>query len=225
MKPAHVGGYNDQWCKYLLLARKPLSRFYQISSGAVYLCPWNALKCFVTSLVRGDAYMRYSLIWVITGVPWWRHQMETFSALLAICARNSPVSGELPAQRPVTRSFGVFFDLRVNTRLSKQWWGWWFETLSRPLWRHSYAVWPSDCLVGTKPLLGPMLICCQLNPQEYIAITLHSMYNHLLENFYSKMLGHFAQGSMYQYRIADDTYTQSWLSYQFHKRCSYGKAD
>ena len=43
--------------------------------------------------------------------------------------------GEFPAQRPVTRSFDVFFDLRLNKRLSKQWWGWWFETLSRPLWR------------------------------------------------------------------------------------------
>ena len=37
--------------------------------------------------------------------------METFSALLAICAENSPVSGEFPAQRPVTRSFDVFIDL------------------------------------------------------------------------------------------------------------------
>ena len=60
-----------------------------------------------------------------------------FSTLLAICAGNSQVTGELPAQRPVTRSFGVFFDLRLNKRLSKQSWGWWFETLSRPLWRHS----------------------------------------------------------------------------------------
>ena len=68
---------------------------------------------------------------------WWRHQMETFSALLAICAGNSPVPGEFPAQRPVTRSFDVFFDLRLNKRLSKQSWGWWFETLPRPLWRHS----------------------------------------------------------------------------------------
>ena len=40
--------------------------------------------------------------------------METFSALLAICAGNSPVPGEFPAQRPVTRSFDVFFDLRLN---------------------------------------------------------------------------------------------------------------
>ena len=30
---------------------------------------------------------------------WWRHQMETFSALLAICAGNSPVPGEFPTQR------------------------------------------------------------------------------------------------------------------------------
>ena len=50
--------------------------------------------------------------------------METFSALLAICAGNSPVSGEFPAQRPVTRSFDVFFDVRLIKRLS------------HPLWRH-----------------------------------------------------------------------------------------
>ena len=68
--------------------------------------------------------------------PWWRHQIETFSALLAICAGNSPVTGEFPAQRPVTRSFDVFFDLRLNKRLSKQSWGWWFQTPSCSLWRH-----------------------------------------------------------------------------------------
>ena len=57
-------------------------------------------------------------------LPWWR------SALLAICAGNSPET----AQRPVTRSFDVFFDLRLNKRLGKQSRDWWFETLSRPLW-------------------------------------------------------------------------------------------
>ena len=69
-------------------------------------------------------------------IAWWRHQMETFAALLALGARNSPVTVEFPSQRPVTRSFDVFFDLRLNKRLSKQSWGWWFETPSRPLWRH-----------------------------------------------------------------------------------------
>ena len=67
---------------------------------------------------------------------WWRHQMEIFSALLAICEGNSPVPGELPTQRPVTWSFDVYFDLRPNKQLSKQSLGWWFETLSPPLWRH-----------------------------------------------------------------------------------------
>ena len=67
---------------------------------------------------------------------WWRHQMETFSALLAFCAGNSPVPGEFPAQRPVTRSFDVVFDLRLNKLLSKQSWGWWVETPWCPLWRH-----------------------------------------------------------------------------------------
>ena len=71
-------------------------------------------------------------------LTWWRHQMETFSALLAICAGNSPVPGEFPALRPVTWSFDVFFDLRLNKRVSKQSWGWWFETLSHPLWRRHY---------------------------------------------------------------------------------------
>ena len=66
--------------------------------------------------------------------------METFSALLAICVGNSPVPGEFPAQRPVTRSFGVFFDLHPNKLLSKQLWGWWFEMPSCPLWRHRNAL-------------------------------------------------------------------------------------
>ena len=61
---------------------------------------------------------------------------KTFSALLAFCAENSLVTGIFPVQRPVTRSFDVLFDLRLNKRLSKQSWGWWFETLSRPSWRN-----------------------------------------------------------------------------------------
>ena len=42
--------------------------------------------------------------------------------------------GEFPTQRPVTRSFDVYLDLRLNKRLSKQWWGWWFATPSWSLW-------------------------------------------------------------------------------------------
>ena len=66
-------------------------------------------------------------------------QQFRFSELLAIYVGNSPVPGKFPIQRPVTRSFDVFFDLPLNKRLSKQSWGWWFETPSRPLWRHGYG--------------------------------------------------------------------------------------
>ena len=69
-------------------------------------------------------------------IAWWRHQMETFSTLLALCAGNSPVTGEFPSQRPVMQNFVVFFELRLNTRLSKQSGHRWFETQSHSLWCH-----------------------------------------------------------------------------------------
>ena len=61
----------------------------------------------------------------------WKH----FPRLLALCVGISTVTGEFPAQKPVTRSFDVFLDLRLDKQLSKQSWGW-FETSSRSLWRH-----------------------------------------------------------------------------------------
>ena len=86
--------------------------------------PCSCWQCTVTHLVQ----------WI--AIPWWRHQMETYSALLAFCVGNSPVIGEFSAQRPVTRSFDVFFDQHQNKWLSKQSWGWWFKTPSCPSWRH-----------------------------------------------------------------------------------------
>ena len=75
--------------------------------------------------------------------------METFSASLAICAGKSPITGKFPAQRPVMRSFDVFFDLRLNERLSKQSWDWWFETPSHPLWRQNDGTMGSSALTVT----------------------------------------------------------------------------
>ena len=63
---------------------------------------------------------------------WWHHQMETFSTLLALCEGDSPVTGELPSQRPVIPSF----DVQLNKRLSKQSWRQSLETPSHSLWRH-----------------------------------------------------------------------------------------
>ena len=62
----------------------------------------------------------------------WKH----FPRYWPFWAGNSPITGEFPSQRPVTRRFDVFLDLRLNKRLSKQSWGWWFETPPCPLWRH-----------------------------------------------------------------------------------------
>ena len=97
-------------------------------------------------------HIHSSLIWFTVKMSslietWWRHQMETFSALLVLCVRNSPVTDEFPSQRPGTRSFDVFFDVRLNKRLSKQSIRRWFETPSSSLWRH--------CNGRKRPLLEP----------------------------------------------------------------------
>ena len=92
----------------------------------------------VLSTVASDAVVLNTLrprqMAAIFKCTWWRHQMKTFSALLAFCAENSPFPGEFSTQRPVTRSFDVFFDLHLNKQLSKQSRGWWFETPSGSLW-------------------------------------------------------------------------------------------
>ena len=57
------------------------------------------------------------------------------------------VTGPFPSQRPVTQSFDVFSDLRLNKRLSKQSWQSrrrWFETPSHSLWRHCNVYWPNE---------------------------------------------------------------------------------
>ena len=50
--------------------------------------------------------------------------------------RNWPFGRGIPRTKPLTRSFDVFVDLRLNKRLGKQSWGWWFEMPWRALWRH-----------------------------------------------------------------------------------------
>ena len=124
---------------------------YNIPNTDENVMPWTLLLLgyiFVTNKTKVDQSGQFIVHYINKQVflpgTWWRHQMETFSALLAICAGNSPVPGEFPSQRPVTRSFDVFFDLHLNKRLSKQSWGWWFETLWCPLWRHRNAFWYSS---------------------------------------------------------------------------------
>ena len=106
------------------------------------------------------------------GESLWHHQMKIFSALLALCAGISPVPGDFPSQRPVTRSFDVFFDLRPNKRLSKLSRGWWFETPSRSLCRHCnefchHSVkfrtesWVNDSCNFVDKIVSPLLSACR----------------------------------------------------------------
>ena len=84
------------------------------------------------------------------------------------------------AQRPVTRIFGVFFDLQLNKQLTKQSWGWWFQTPSRSLWRQCNAVSfiPShSLLVDSISLFHQCVIICNLNP------LVRNQYNDVTANF------------------------------------------
>ena len=73
---------------------------YVLSFHFYIYCPYHAMS------MTSSPHLLLTLSSLQT---WWRHQMETFSALMALCAGKSPVTGEFPAQRPVTRSFDVFF--------------------------------------------------------------------------------------------------------------------
>ena len=89
--------------------------------------------------------------------------METFSALLVLCAGNT---GEFPSQRPVTRSFDLFFDLSLNKRLSEQSRRRWFEMPSYPLWSH--------CNVADTPISKQQIT---MTPQERHGISDHRQHS------------------------------------------------
>ena len=94
-----------------------------------YILPSHT--CKVEQGDRGDGWWRYPSWFSHDDVIKWKH----FPRRWPLCGKFTG-PGEFPAQRPATRSFDVFFDLRLNTRLSKQPWGWWFETPAWSLWRH-----------------------------------------------------------------------------------------
>ena len=144
---------NTNTCHAMWLVRVVLFKDCPVSLIVIFTLPLKKKAIFCTKVLATDPFSStFMNCWLLSEIPptrtWWRHQMETFSALLAICAGNSPVPGEFPTQRPVMRSFDVYFDLSPNKRLSKQLWGWWFETQSRPLWRHRNE--------KTNPLVSPV---------------------------------------------------------------------
>ena len=135
---------------------------------------------------------------------WCCHQMETFSALLAICACNSPVTDEFPAQRPVTQSFGVFFGLHLNKRLSKQSWSWLFEAPSRPLWRHN-NVWVTHN--------GHVL---HISRNLFVAEWMRINMNHLCVNIAGTLGCVFIDNETHESGVTKCTTGEVWSAFSWH---------
>ena len=95
----------------------------------------------------------------LTFRSWSRH--GNISVLLALCEGNPPVTGGFPSERPVTRRFDDFFDLRLNKRLSRQPKHRWFETQSHSLWRisASLALWDRTALRKASNTWSVFMFC------------------------------------------------------------------
>ena len=113
--------YNLKKFKWLLRAQ-----LTHMPTAIGYACARRKKYRFICLSASIDVYKQIVhrnriLTEVYTG---WK---KSYWELLAFCAGNSSVTGELPAQRPVTRSFDIFFDLHLNKRLSKQSRNRWFK--------------------------------------------------------------------------------------------------
>ena len=175
--------------------------WYKLAAKQCY--QYNRIHCFVhlSGQVHGQtiaAFVSASHLLLTWLNPWplfprgfvgsnpimMTYQIVTFSALLAICAGNSPVSSEFPVQRPVTQSFDVFFDLRLNKRFSKESWGWLFETLSCPSWR------PCNVLIKTLGVITcTMIIISSHNFAHAIAAQLSRYVHEFTELCAQKTVG------------------------------------
>ena len=108
--------------------------------------------CLLVSLSPGINKLRhYHDLLTFCGIEllsfWWNMMTSSNGTIFRVTGplcREFTGPGEFPAKWPVTRSFDVFFDLRLNKRLSKQPWGWWFETPLWSLWRQC-NVFITDC--------------------------------------------------------------------------------
>ena len=107
---------------------------------------------FSLRFVPNDAIDSMSVLFQVmtwyqkTTSPWWRHLMETFAALLTICAGNSLVTGEFPSQRPVTRSFDIFFDLCLKQIVE--------QTMETPvIWDASALIMTSEWWLPEPPMI------------------------------------------------------------------------
>ena len=131
----------DSWIR----ASDLILRVHSLARAQWYVCPcvteiylddmgkWNSIK---SQLNHDDVINIFPRYWPFV---WGIHRTKVNSPLkeqwrgarYGPCVGNSPVTGEFPSQRLMTRSFDVFFDQRLNKLLGKQSWSLWFETPSR----------------------------------------------------------------------------------------------
>ena len=127
--------------------------------NAIFSMPmnWACWICIKSTLTHDDVIK-------------WKHTPRYWPF---VSARNSPVPGEFLAQRPVTWNIYVFFDLRLNKLLSKQPWGWWFETPPHPLWCHRNAKQTKHNKMQTVHIiLGTYCLCQSTLRVFFITMTL-----------------------------------------------------
>ena len=119
----HLDGRHATYHALYILSIIVVSNLFVIASYLPFWALWDfASRCVVIDQWHAAAMMTSS------------NGRNIFRVTGPLCGEFTG-PGEFPAQRPVTRSFDVYFDLRLNKRWSKQPWGWWFGTPSWPLWR------------------------------------------------------------------------------------------
>ena len=121
---------NTNWSVHWASFASPFFKFVKVTGTVIFtiLCLYYLYSFVINQLGNwplSKITIKHTVIYTMTS------SNGNISALLALCEGNSPVTGEVPSQRPVTRSFDVFFDLCLNQQLSKQWRRRWFETPSR----------------------------------------------------------------------------------------------
>ena len=173
LNPRVNGGFSINaklWCVNLkqLLNLQPICWWFETT-------PWPSCDEMFIDVLSSSVHSWE--LWSLSS----QNDVMKFSAILALCAGNSPVTGEFPAQRPVTRSFDVFYDLCLIKRFIKQRWGWWFETPMCPLWRHCNDLTYESPVVEKGPFTDRIDIQC-------VAIYLAIMHLLLTKRPSSKMM-------------------------------------
>ena len=126
--------------------------------------------------------------------------METCSALLSLCAGNTPVTGEFPSQRPAALSFDVFFHLCRNKRSSKQSWCWWFRTPLRSSWRHCNMnkAYPSYIPIVS---LATNTFVSSLHPAEILTVLTHWGWDKMATIFQTTFWNGFSWMKISEFRL------------------------